>query len=164
MESIQVTFNGSTDFGKKTNATVSRNGDLVWKMYLEIGLPSLVTTGGTAAWTHNIGTTLIEEVYIEIGGQKIDDQYGIWLKTDQKCSLNNRCASEINFSFITINFATLSNCGEPLKTNKYQGYIERYMWPRKELGYGNNFISLSNPHPNKLNNNLLVQRLNVSGK
>lgn len=79
MESIQVTFNGSTDFGKKTNATISRNGDLVWKMYLEIGLPSLVTTGGTAAWTHNIGTTMISEVYIEIGGQKIDDQYGIWL-------------------------------------------------------------------------------------
>jgi Major capsid protein N-terminus len=78
-ESIQVTFNGQTDFGKKANATISRNGDLVWKMYLQIDLPTLVTSGGTAAWTNNIGTVLIEEVYIEIGGQKIDDQYGSWM-------------------------------------------------------------------------------------
>lgn len=78
MESIQITFNGQVDFGKKANATISRNGDLIWKMYLEIQLPELTGTG-TQAWTHNIGTTIIDEVYIEIGGQKIDDQYGTWM-------------------------------------------------------------------------------------
>lgn len=78
MESIQITFNGQTDFGKKANATISRNGDLVWKMYLEIDLPALVGSG-TQAWTHNIGTTIIDEVSIEIGGQTIDKQYGTWL-------------------------------------------------------------------------------------
>jgi hypothetical protein len=79
IESIQVTFNGTTDFGKKANATISRNGDLIWKMYLEIDLPQLVATTGTAAWTRSIGLVLIQEVYIEIGGQKIDDQYGNWM-------------------------------------------------------------------------------------
>lgn len=90
IESIQVTFNGSTDFGKKVNATISRNGDLIWKMYLEIDLPALVTTGGTAAWTRSIGLVLIQEVYIEIGGQKIDDQYGnfmyIWNELTQSAN------------------------------------------------------------------------------
>lgn len=90
IESIQVTFNGSTDFGKKVNATISRNGDLIWKMYLEIGLPALITTGGTAAWTRSIGLVLIQEVYIEIGGQKIDDQYGnfmyIWNELTQSAN------------------------------------------------------------------------------
>ena len=78
MESIQITFNGQTDFSKKANATISRNGDLIWKMYLQIDLPALTGTG-TQAWTHNIGTTMIDEVYIDIGGQKIDTQYGTWL-------------------------------------------------------------------------------------
>lgn len=90
IESIQVTFNGSTDFGKKVNATISRNGDLIWKMYLEVDLPALVTTGGTAAWTRSIGLVLIQEVYIEIGGQKIDDQYGnfmyIWNELTQSAN------------------------------------------------------------------------------
>lgn len=90
IESIQVTFNGSTDFGKKVNATISRNGDLIWKMYLEVQLPALVTTGGTAAWTRSIGLVLIQEVYIEIGGQKIDDQYGnfmyIWNELTQSAN------------------------------------------------------------------------------
>lgn len=79
IEAIQVTFSGQTDFGKKANAIISRNGDLIWKMYLEIDLPTLTTSGGTAAWTHNIGLVIIQEVYIEIGGQKIDDQYGNWM-------------------------------------------------------------------------------------
>jgi len=79
IEAIQVTFSGQTDFGKKANAIISRNGDLIWKMYLEIDLPTLATSGGTAAWTHNIGLVIIQEVYIEIGGQKIDDQYGNWM-------------------------------------------------------------------------------------
>jgi hypothetical protein len=47
-------------------------------MYLEINLPVL-TSGTTAAWVHSIGLVLIQEVYIEIGGQKIDDQYGNWM-------------------------------------------------------------------------------------
>ena len=34
MEAVEQTLNGSVDFGKKVTATVSRNGDLVGRMYL----------------------------------------------------------------------------------------------------------------------------------
>ena len=39
VESIEQTFNGSVDFDKRVTATISRNGDLVKGMYLEVDLP-----------------------------------------------------------------------------------------------------------------------------
>lgn len=78
LEAIQQTFNGTVDFGRKVTATISRNGDLIHKMYLQVDLPAL-TSGTTAAWTRNIGHVLINNVEIEIGGQRIDKHYGEWL-------------------------------------------------------------------------------------
>ena len=45
MEAIEQTFNGTADFGKKVSATISRNGDLVTNMYVEIGLPAAIGCG-----------------------------------------------------------------------------------------------------------------------
>lgn len=77
IESIEQTFNGTVDFGRKVTTTISRNGDLIHKMYLQVDLPTL--TGGTQAWVNYIGETMIKEIEIEIGGARIDRQYGQWL-------------------------------------------------------------------------------------
>lgn len=81
IESIEQTFSGSVDFGKKASVTVSRTGDLVHKTYLQVDLPTLTTAGaGTnVAWVEEIGHMLISEVEIQIGGQTIDKHYGEWL-------------------------------------------------------------------------------------
>lgn len=42
MESIQQTFDGTADFGRKATCTVARNGDLVGPMWLEITVPDLL--------------------------------------------------------------------------------------------------------------------------
>lgn len=78
IESIEQTFNGTVDFGRKVSCTVSRNGDLIHKVYLQVTLPAL--TGADAHWCDEIGHNLIDEVSIEIGGQQIDKHYGDWLK------------------------------------------------------------------------------------
>jgi Major capsid protein N-terminus len=70
IESIQQTFNGTADFGKKVSCTVSRNGDLIWKTYLQVGLPAL--TGTDVSWSRNIGHVLIDYYTIDIGGQEIN--------------------------------------------------------------------------------------------
>ena len=36
MEAIEQTFNGTADFGKKVTCTVSRNGDLIHRIYLQV--------------------------------------------------------------------------------------------------------------------------------
>jgi hypothetical protein len=75
IESIEQTFNGAADFGKKVTCTVSRNGDLIHKVYLQASLPAL----GTGNYANDAGHRLIKEITIEIGGQQIDKHYGEWL-------------------------------------------------------------------------------------
>lgn len=80
IESIEQTFNGTVDFGRKVSCTVSRNGDLIHKVYLQVDLPALDPSGSaTGAWIAGVGHALIDEVSIEIGGQTIDKHYGEWL-------------------------------------------------------------------------------------
>ena len=78
VESIEQTFNGTADFGKRVTATISRNGDLIQQMYLEVVLPKSADNGGQL-WTYGVGNALIKQAEIEIGGQLIDRQYGDWM-------------------------------------------------------------------------------------
>ena len=77
VESIEQTFNGQADFGKRVTATISRNGDLIQQMYLEVVLPLVGNANQT--WTYGVGNALVKQAEIEIGGQLIDRQYGDWM-------------------------------------------------------------------------------------
>jgi len=90
VEAIAQVFNGTTGFGRKATVTVSRNGDLITNTYLEVKLPELPKeSNGTAKWkwNNNIGHNLIQEVELEIGGQRIDRHYGEWLDIWSELSL-----------------------------------------------------------------------------
>ena len=78
LESIEQTFNGSADFGKRVTATISRNGDLIHKVYLQVTLP-LLATGGNSYWVDYVGLALIKNITVDIGGQQIDKHYGHWM-------------------------------------------------------------------------------------
>tara|TARA_Y100000817_G_scaffold299973_1_gene278582 strand:+ start:34 stop:1206 length:1173 start_codon:yes stop_codon:yes gene_type:complete len=80
MESIQQTFNGTTGFGNTVTATISRNGDLVGRMYLEHEAEFKTdAVAGAIGLLAQYGSRLIKECEIEIGGQRIDRHYGHWL-------------------------------------------------------------------------------------
>lgn len=80
MESIEQTFNGAADFGKKMTCTVSRNGDLIHRCFLRVELPTVsVPDGVMFRWLNWLGHIMIRSVEIEIGGQRIDKHYGDWL-------------------------------------------------------------------------------------
>lgn len=84
MEAIEQTFNGSADFGRRVTCQISRNGDLIHRMYLQVTLPALESS---EKWTDYVGLALIKNVEIEIGGQKIDKQYGDWMYIWNELSL-----------------------------------------------------------------------------
>jgi hypothetical protein len=70
METIEQTINGSSSLtGSATSGTVtiSRNGDLVSRIYV---------TSATSGITN--GMALVNEVELEIGGQRIDKHYQEW--------------------------------------------------------------------------------------
>jgi len=89
MESIEQTFNGSVSSNGKVSATISRNGDLVHRVWLEIDLPGTggAIAGGTSTST-STGTRsgdetvydAIDNISIEIGGTRCDRHYGAWMK------------------------------------------------------------------------------------
>jgi len=80
MEAIEQTFNGSADFGKKVTCTVSRNGDLVSRMYLEAELPAVNANTGSSVWASKVGHQLVKNVEVEVGGQRVDKHYADWLE------------------------------------------------------------------------------------
>lgn len=80
VENIEQVFNGTADFGRKVTCQISRNGDLITKMYLRVVLPGLsLSAGQNWAWVSRVGHALISSVELEIGGTRIDKQYGDWL-------------------------------------------------------------------------------------
>jgi len=83
MESIEQTFNGVGNFGKRVQCTISRNGDLITRVYVQVTLPAIdqgvVGSGGQFSWVPYLGQYMINNVYVEIGGQQIDKHYGEWL-------------------------------------------------------------------------------------
>jgi len=87
MESIEQTFSGQADFGRRVTCTISRNGDLCYRTYLQVTLPEIgqgsapspANNNVYARWLSYIGEQLISMVEVEIGGQRIDRQYGDWM-------------------------------------------------------------------------------------
>ena len=90
MEAIKQTFNGSAGFGNDVSATISRNGDLVYRMYLEHTAKFTQSEGAdandNAGLCERYGDSLIKECEIEIGGQRIDKHTSMW----------NRVYSDLN--------------------------------------------------------------------
>ena len=107
MESIEQTFNGTAKPCSRVSCTISRNGDLIHKMYLRIShnaaacscdasgiptssrgqavgspipvIPDTLDGGSKVDDISVCANDLINNVEIEIGGQKIDKHYGDWL-------------------------------------------------------------------------------------
>ena len=81
IESIEQTFNGNPGYGNRVTCQISRNGDLIHRMYLA------VNQSGSSAGCGYFGLRLIDYVELEIGGQKIDKQYSHWMYIWNELSL-----------------------------------------------------------------------------
>ena len=77
-ESIEQTFTGTPSFGGRPTVQLTRNADVVTKMYLRATLGAGVSSSKWG-WVSNVGHALIDNYYLEIGGTQIDKQYGDWL-------------------------------------------------------------------------------------
>lgn len=75
-EAVEQTFqSNSTNFGNKLVAVISRNGDLLHRLWLEVKLKPEPATGETT-YVSKLGHALIKSAEVEIGGQRIDKVYG----------------------------------------------------------------------------------------
>ena len=150
IEAIEQTFTGSVDFGRKVSCTVSRNCDLIHKVYLQVDLPTLSTTGGTVAWDKMVGHNLIDTVVIEIGGQTIDTHYGDWLNiwneltqtAEKEAGYNTMIGNTISLTTKTYNNVDDSTTDNTSSTPAATLYIPLQFWFCRNPGLALPLIAL----------------------
>jgi hypothetical protein len=93
IEAIEQTFNGNATFGSRVTCQVTRNGDLINRIYFA-GTVTNNNSAGSGAVDNNslalvpyFGLKLLKTIELEIGGQRIDKHYSEWLYIWNELSL-----------------------------------------------------------------------------
>ena len=85
IEAIEQTFNGNPGFGSRVTCQITRNGDLINRVYLRAVFKNDVAPLTSTAENKGIalvpyfGLKLLKSIELEIGGQRIDKHYAEWL-------------------------------------------------------------------------------------
>jgi hypothetical protein len=86
IEAIQQTATGSSTFGSRASFQITRNGDLIHRVYFT-GILTNNHGSNAAALVPNFGQKLLKTIELEIGGQRIDKHYSEWLYIWNELSL-----------------------------------------------------------------------------
>ena len=86
IEAIQQTATGGSTFGSRASFQITRNGDLIHRVYFTCKLTNADGTNA-AALVPNFGQKLLKTIELEIGGQRIDKHYSEWLYIWNELSL-----------------------------------------------------------------------------
>jgi hypothetical protein len=152
-EEIEQTFNGTPDFGKSVTAIISRNGDLIQQMYLEVLMPTIVLTDADdgdpvlAGWIYGVGNALVRTAEIEIGGTLVDRQHGEWMNIWTE--LSTPAAKRVGYDDMVGNWwgdtqqnATPATGGASLATTAKRLYIPLQFWFNTNPGLALPLIAL----------------------
>ena len=131
MESIEQTFNGTVGEGNRVTCTVSRNGDLVHRMYLQA-----VCQNGNGANAPKLGHQLLNEVELEIGGQRVDKHYADWLEVWSQLALSEG----VRAGYETMTGNTNTNGTNPARNDTY--YVPLQFWFCRNPGLALPLIAL----------------------
>ena len=139
IEPIQQTWNGAPDFGRTVTCNINRNGDLITNMYVAVVLNSIPAT--TVAWgyVNRLGHAMIDDIKIEIGGSKIDEQYGDWLNIWYE--LTHKAGQERGYNKMIGNIPALTDISTNMK-KAYQLYIPLQFWFNRNNGLALPLIAL----------------------
>ena len=134
MEAIEQTISGTPSTDGNSTVTISRNGDLVHKVYVTL-----------AATSTTEGSDIISEVELEIGGQRIDRQYKEWMQIweelstpeskaiglkSMKCDIGTRGTTGVGMLQIPLEFWFCRNPGLalPLIALQYHEVKLKFTW------------------------------------
>ena len=82
IESKKLNIEGNiTALENSFDCIISRNGDLLSGLWMEINIPSVLNNNNTATFTHwcnNTGAAFVKQCEIDIGGQMIEKHDSLW--------------------------------------------------------------------------------------
>ena len=172
IEAIEQTFNGNPAFGSRVTCQITRNGDLINRVYLRA---TFTNTGAEAAnGSENNGVALVpyfglkllKTIELEIGGQRIDKHYAEWLYIWNELSLPYGKRN----GYYTMVGGDLYNHSVYLPAKRsYTVYVPLEFWFCRNVGLALPLIALQY-HEVKINidletrENLVDQKANYSDK
>jgi len=106
MEVIEQTINGAVSTNATSTVTISRNGDLIHKIY--------ITNAGNQSTTN--GSGIVSQVDLEIGGQLIDRQYDEWNQIWNELSTQESKAAALKCMIGDVGTAGTADSSGPLMT------------------------------------------------
>lgn len=138
VEPIPQTFTGTADFGRTVTCTINRNGDLITNMYALINLKAVVSTDGWG-YVRRVGLAILQHYKIEIGGSKIDEQYGDWLNIWWE--LSHKVGQERGFARMVGDVPELTTINTTDKP-AYTLYVPLQFWFNRNNGLALPLIAL----------------------
>jgi hypothetical protein len=125
MEDIEMQLNGDISLGSRFTVTVTRSGDLLKRVWLEVLLDNPLTTQA-----FRIGFQLIDYVEVEIGGQVIDKHYGHWMDLWAQLTMSTEEFTKLN--------DMISGQIEPLAANGAPNPAQRKLYIPLQFWFCNN--------------------------
>jgi hypothetical protein len=141
IEAIQQTPTGSNSLGSRASFQITRNGDLIHRVYFNGKIKNNNTAGDSnnVALVPNFGQKLLKTVELEIGGQRIDKHYSEWLYIWNELSLPAGKRSGYN-TMVGANKANL--CTKLGGQKEYELYVPLEFWFCRNVGLALPLIAL----------------------
>ena len=135
IEAIQQTPTGSNSLGSRVSFQITRNGDLIHRVYFY----GKIAATGNVALVPNFGHKLLKTIELEIGGQRIDKHYSEWLYIWNELSLpvGKRDGYNVMVGANGRNISTKLTTGA-----KYELYVPLEFWFCRNVGLALPLIAL----------------------
>jgi hypothetical protein len=135
IEAIQQTPTGSNSLGSRVSFQITRNGDLIHRVYFY----GKIAATGDVALVPNFGHKLLKTIELEIGGQRIDKHYSEWLYIWNELSLpiGKRDGYNVMVGANGRNISTKLTTGA-----KYELYVPLEFWFCRNVGLALPLIAL----------------------
>jgi len=145
IEAIEQTFNGNADFGSRVTCQITRNGDLINRVYLRASFKNDVATATSNVENKGIalvpyfGLKLLKSIELEIGGQRIDKHYAEWLYIWNELSLP---AGKRNGYYLMVGGDKYNHSIYLAAEKSYRVYVPLEFWFCRNVGLALPLIAL----------------------
>jgi hypothetical protein len=142
IEAIEQTATGGTSLGSRATFQLTRNGDLIHRIYFYGKIKNNSDTVGNAnkvALVPNFGQKLLKTIELEIGGQRIDKHYSEWLYIWNELSLPIG-KREGYYKMVGANKD--NNCTQLNESQSYELYVPLEFWFCRNVGLALPLIAL----------------------
>ena len=138
IEAIEQTPTGSSSLGSRVSFQITRNGDLIHRVYF-YGVLKNPSATAAVALVPNFGQKLLKTIELEIGGQRIDKHYSEWLYIWNELSLpvGKRDGYNVMVGANSRNIST-----KLASTKSYELYVPLEFWFCRNVGLALPLIAL----------------------